>query len=259
MKLRLFFDKIGHKRFSIGNNQADIYAIFANFSTLANLLLGVLISLFIVIGNPLHRILTMRLLMLAASFDAIDGRIARMSNTKPRLGAQFDTLADLVSFAFAPAFIILDMYYNLNNNFAFFIAIIYFFSATFRLSKFMLEPTYGYFKGMPSPVAALFIASWYVIEDPDMVLATIAIAFLSALMIVSLPYTGMKTAESIFQRFYFIFTVIMMLLFIFSPNSWFNTLGIIFIIFILYFALVGPLQGYHNINQQKKRMKSENK
>ncbi|MHA2250576.1 MAG: CDP-alcohol phosphatidyltransferase family protein [Candidatus Kariarchaeaceae archaeon] len=250
-KRPFFLDFIGRRRIQIGKYEADMYAILANFSTLANLLLGFLISFFIIIANPLNRILAMRFLMLGASFDAIDGRLARLSNTKPRLGAQFDTAADLVSFGFAPGFMIIDMYYNEDLYFAFLLAGLYLFSASFRLSRFMLEPTFGYFKGMPSPVAALFVAALYLLEDPDLVFVAGSIALISVVMIVSLPYTGMKEVRSKFQLFYFVFTIVLMLLLMFSPNKWFETLAIIWIAYLYYFTILGPLHGYHGIRKLK--------
>lgn len=248
-------DRFGHKTITIGSNKADIYALLANFSTLSNLALGFVISFFILIGKPIDRIIAMRFLMLGASFDAIDGRIARLSNTKPRLGAQFDTLADQFTFAFAPGLMIVDMYHTLNFYFAFFLSGLYLFSASFRLSRFMLEPTHGYFKGMPSPVAALFVGAWYVLNDPDMVLAGVSIALISAVMISSLPYTGMKKVQTKVQLFYFIFTVTMMLLLTYSPSNWFSRLSIIWIVFIYYFSTIGALHGYYCIKKQQQLTK----
>ncbi len=43
---------------------------------------------------------------LAAIFDALDGRVARMLNTSSRFGAELDSLSDLVSFGVAPGFLL---------------------------------------------------------------------------------------------------------------------------------------------------------
>src|SRR5476651_2126282 len=39
----------------------------------------------------------------AAAFDALDGRLARMGGRESLFGAEFDSLADVVSFGIAPA------------------------------------------------------------------------------------------------------------------------------------------------------------
>ena len=114
--------RVGHKRIHFIGFEADVFALLANFSTLMNFTLGIIVTLAIVLGNPLDKILAMRFIMLGASFDAIDGRLARKSNTKPRLGAEFDTLADLATFGLAPSMLILHSFVDLNNSFAFLIA-----------------------------------------------------------------------------------------------------------------------------------------
>ncbi len=44
-------------------------------------------------------------IVLAAVFDMVDGRVARMTNTQSSFGEQFDSLSDLVSFGVSPALI----------------------------------------------------------------------------------------------------------------------------------------------------------
>src|SRR5918993_456982 len=41
----------------------------------------------------------------AAVFDGVDGRVARLTGTSSEFGVQFDSLADLVSFGMAPALV----------------------------------------------------------------------------------------------------------------------------------------------------------
>ena len=44
-------------------------------------------------------------IVLAAILDALDGRLARLSNTGTRFGAELDSLVDVVSFGVAPGFL----------------------------------------------------------------------------------------------------------------------------------------------------------
>jgi CDP-diacylglycerol--serine O-phosphatidyltransferase len=233
-------DRFGHKRLKLLNQEADIYALLANFSTLMNFLLGLVVALGIILGNPLNRILAMRFIMLGASFDAIDGRLARRSNTKPRLGAQFDTLADQSTFGLAPSMLILHGFNGLNQYFAFMLAAMYLFAAWFRLSRFMLSPTHGFFNGMPSPVAATYVAAWYMLPDVDITLFAFNMALISTVMVVNLPYTAMKTVTTLFQKINFAFTISLMLLLTYSPNSWMEPLAIVWILNVFYFIVFGP-------------------
>ena len=233
-------ESIGHKRVKVGSLQADVYALLANFSTLMNFLLGAIVSLGIILNHPLQRYWAMRCIMLGASFDAIDGRLARRSHTKPKLGAQFDTAGDLSTFGLAPALLIFDRVGHFNANFALLLAAFYLYGAWFRLSRFMLTPTYGYFNGMASPVAATFVAAWYVQANADIVLFCGSMALISTVMIVSLPYTAMKVVDTIFQKANFVFTICLMLLLTYSPNDWMEFLAKIWIINVLYYTIFGP-------------------
>ncbi|WP_411729898.1 CDP-alcohol phosphatidyltransferase family protein, partial [Paraperlucidibaca sp.] len=44
-------------------------------------------------------------IFLAALFDGMDGRVARMTNTQSAFGAEYDSLSDMVSFGVAPALV----------------------------------------------------------------------------------------------------------------------------------------------------------
>lgn len=244
-------DRFGHRRVRVFNLEADIYALLANFSTLMNFILGIIVALGIILGNPLDRILVMRFIMLGASFDAIDGRLARRSNTKPRLGAQFDTLADQATFGLAPSMLILHSFNSINQYFAFLLAGMYLFAAWFRLSRFMLSPTHGFFHGMPSPVAAIYIAAWYMLPDLDPTLFAANVALISTVMVVNLPYTAMKTVTTWFQKANFIFTVTLMLLLTYSPSSWMEPLAKLWIIYVFYFIVAGPYNARLAFNKQQ--------
>src|SRR5690554_7691473 len=44
-------------------------------------------------------------IFLALVFDGMDGRVARLTNTQSAFGEQYDSLADMISFGVAPAFV----------------------------------------------------------------------------------------------------------------------------------------------------------
>lgn len=95
--------------------------------------------------------------------DALDGRVARATNTGSRLGSELDSLVDVISFGLAPAMI---MYYAVLNRggwdwvFSFaFVA-----CAALRLARFNVEQAgraKRYFHGLPSPAAGLTLATYY--------------------------------------------------------------------------------------------------
>ena len=170
-------------------------------------------------------------------------QLARRSNTKPKLGAQFDTAADLFTFGFAPAAMILSILYFFNPYLAAIVSGVYLFSASFRLSRFMIDQTtsrMGYFKGMPSPPAALFIAGWFLLPEVNPAIASLYFVFIAGIMISSLPYTAMRIVNTLFLKIFFGFTIVMMLAFTYAPDSWMISIGYFWIGYGLFYGLFGP-------------------
>ena len=107
---------------------------------------------------------------LAGIVDFLDGFVARLFKATSPLGAQLDSLSDVVSFGVAPGIILyqfLRFSYareenGLNTSILFLIpAFIYSCAAAYRLAKFNLDQTKSYhFKGVPTPAAGLLIASF---------------------------------------------------------------------------------------------------
>ena len=44
-------------------------------------------------------------IFIAMIFDGLDGRVARMTNTQSEFGAEYDSMADMVSFGIAPGLV----------------------------------------------------------------------------------------------------------------------------------------------------------
>jgi len=112
----------------------------------------------------------------AAGFDALDGRLARLGGRESLFGAEFDSLADVVSFGMAPTLL---MFYQILSpttgnyewfrNIGWFIGFIYLLCAAMRLARFnvitnpLLRPaakdSSKDFVGLPVPAAASTVAS----------------------------------------------------------------------------------------------------
>src|SRR5580692_10327532 len=103
-------------------------------------------------------------ILLACIFDLFDGRVARMGGRESPFGREFDSLADLISFGAAPAFlvhrIVLRNVFVAYPQIGWFIASIYLVCGAFRLARFnCLAAMSGggggkEFLGFPIPSAA---------------------------------------------------------------------------------------------------------
>ena len=79
-------------------------------------------------------------ILLACIFDLFDGRVARMAGVESPFGREFDSLADLVSFGVAPAFlvhrVVLPEVFEGHAQLGWFIASVYLLAGAFRLARF---------------------------------------------------------------------------------------------------------------------------
>ena len=112
----------------------------------------------------------------AAAFDALDGRLARMGGRESLFGAEFDSLADVISFGMAPALLMCYLIlspttgsYEWFRNIGWLIGFIYLLCAAMRLARFnvitnpLLRPgskeSSKDFVGLPVPAAASTVAA----------------------------------------------------------------------------------------------------
>ena len=117
--------------------------------------------------GPIERALLF--ILLACIFDLFDGRVARMAGVESPFGREFDSLADLVSFGVAPAFlvhrVVLREVFENYPEVGWFIASVYLLAGAFRLARFNCLATMAgtgggkEFLGFPIPAAAGLVAS----------------------------------------------------------------------------------------------------
>lgn len=100
-------------------------------------------------------------IFVAMVLDSMDGRVARMTNTQSEFGAQYDSLADMVSFGAAPALVIYEWSLKGMGKLGWLAAFVYVAGAALRLARFNTNITVvdkRYFQGLPSPAAAGLVA-----------------------------------------------------------------------------------------------------
>ncbi|WP_415886755.1 CDP-diacylglycerol--serine O-phosphatidyltransferase [Neptuniibacter sp. QD37_6] len=93
--------------------------------------------------------------------DGLDGRVARMTNTSSAFGAEYDSLADMVSFGVAPSLVVFSWVLDDIGKLGWFAAFIYVAGAALRLARFNTQigsTDKRYFIGLPSPAAAAAVA-----------------------------------------------------------------------------------------------------
>ena len=156
-------------------------------------------------------------ILLACIFDLLDGRLARMGGVESAFGREFDSLADLISFGAAPAFLIhrvvLRQVFSEHPEVGWFIASIYLICGALRLARFnclaAMEGGGGgkEFLGFPIPAAAGLVASltlfllWGEKTDRDLAdppwsfILPGVLLFLSVMMVSEVKYPSFKTLD----------------------------------------------------------------
>jgi CDP-diacylglycerol--serine O-phosphatidyltransferase len=106
------------------------------------------------------------LILVAMVFDALDGKVARLAHATSDMGRELDSLCDVISFGVAPAVIVktLAAYQNYLPRLGWAASALFVMCAALRLARFNIETgdaeeAHWYFKGLPSPAAAGFIAA----------------------------------------------------------------------------------------------------
>lgn len=174
--------------------------IFPNLFTAASAFLGV-IGIIASSNGDFEKAAIYILLSLV--LDGLDGRVARITKTTSKFGAEFDSLADVIAFGVAPAML---FYFSIAHNFgrvgALFCALYVVFGAI-RLARFNImsvsEPSV--FIGIPIPGAAVVLTMWVLtyLEYPFMrgleIVMLILLGIISFLMVSNIRYPSFKKID----------------------------------------------------------------
>ena len=104
-------------------------------------------------------------IIFAALFDWLDGRIARLIKGTSEVGKELDSLADVISFGVAPAFIMYFWTLSSLGKFGWLLCLIYVSCVALRLARFNVnsnqEPSWkdNFFEGVPSPAGGILVLS----------------------------------------------------------------------------------------------------
>lgn len=183
-----------------------------NLITLLNLFSGIL-SIYFASKGDLS--LAGWLIFLAAIFDFLDGMSARLLKAWSEIGKQLDSLADVVSFGVAPAFIVHHLILSSHGRQTWdvsgldilpFIPFLLPLFSAFRLAKFNVdERQTDSFIGLPTPATGILLASLPLVKEQlyagqslfYMVVTNTyfyigLVLVLSLLMVSELPLFGLK-------------------------------------------------------------------
>ena len=207
---------------------------------------------FIAVSNEKYYVAAWAI-VIATIFDMLDGRIARLTKTTSAFGLQYDSIADVISFGMAPAFLVYAWVLKPFGRMGWMAAFLYLLCGALRLARFnVTKPDLkdNQFIGLPIPAAAAMIASIVIVFGGIMyahpILMAAVVYFLAFLMVSNIRYPSFKKLE-LRQRVTFTrFLFVILLFYVFATIP-----QIALFVFCATYTLLGPVKVLFSITEKK--------
>lgn len=156
-----------------------------NMFTFGNLFCGFLSIGYIINGDSKNATI---LIFIALMLDALDGRAARILGVSNDLGKELDSLADIVSFGVAPAFLVAHSYFSDLGMMGLFLTGLFPIFGSYRLARFNVtnqDESLKHFKGVPITLAGGIVTFMVLFEKSISLWAFVPIFYLLCILMVS--------------------------------------------------------------------------
>lgn len=197
-------------------------------------------------------------IFVAMIMDGLDGRVARLTNTQSAFGAEYDSLADMISFGLAPALVMYVWSLSSLGKLGWLAAFVYTAGTALRLARFNTQVGRAdkrYFQGLASPAAAAVMAGFvwigqsYQLEGRVIaIIAFVVTALMGVLMVSNVRYRSFKDLD-LKGRVPFVAILVVVLVFVLISI---DPPQILFTVFALY-ALSGPVITLITLRRRKAR------
>lgn len=199
-------------------------------------------------------------IIISAVFDGLDGRIARFTHATSQFGYEYDSLSDLAAFGVAPGILAYLWALEPFGRLGWLAAFMYVICGALRLARFNVQKNSleaNYFKGLPIPAAACFIAALILFlsalkESPEnkSLLIIVIIYILSFLMVSTINFMSFKEFDIRKQK---PFNVLVSIILIFMVIAYKPKI-ILFFIGVLY-ILSGPVITLYRLHGKRSQAK----
>ena len=209
------------------------------------------------------------LILVSFVLDGLDGRVARITKTTSDFGAQYDSLADVVSFGVAPSvflyqWFLKDVNFLINSwlELGVIIASLYLVSVLLRLARFNTSKSKDFFIGLPCPLGAILVTLSYIMINKAgleitahkeiSVFLTLLVSFL---MISKFSYFSFKNFGSDEKiKFYWLFFIIFLLVItLINPYMVLLLLAIIYSLSGLFINIFRKIKKRKNMYKEESR------
>ena len=199
-------------------------------------------------------------ILISSIFDALDGKVARLTGTTSRFGVEYDSLADLVSFGVAPGILMYSWALRPFGKLGWLAAFLYVVCGALRLARFNVQVTTvesKRFVGLPIPAAASMVAACVLlfyhlggsgtIKKASILLLIYILAFL---MVSGFRYYSFKDPELVKrQPFGFLVLAIFIIMVVVAQPE------IMFFLLFLCYVASGPLGYLLRLLRRRRRLR----
>jgi CDP-diacylglycerol---serine O-phosphatidyltransferase len=183
----------------------------------------------------------------AGMLDTLDGRVARLSKTGTRFGAELDSLVDIVSFGVAPAFLMYQLEFASAGEAEWIFCYFYAMAAAIRLARFNITQAgraKKSFIGLPSPAAGMTLAMFYPFTTTplyqqvfqlmprhrlmQLLMILLTILMVSNVRYAAVPRAGLRTLRGLLG----LATILVVVVFgVFEHDAFFFPLGVAYVVY----------------------------
>jgi CDP-diacylglycerol--serine O-phosphatidyltransferase len=198
----------------------------------------------------------------AALFDQMDGRLARLTRSTSKFGAEYDSLCDLVSFGMAPAILLFNWSLQPFGRIGWLACFLYCACGALRLARFNVQANVvekNYFQGLPIPMAAGIVASSVLAfkdlgleanKNPGLLAMTVLLAIV---MVSNFRYRSFKDLD-LKERLPFKYLIVGVSLI--AVVAWWPEV-MLFVVFMTY-ATLGAVFGVFRLGKNVKKLRPSN-
>ncbi len=185
-------------------------------------------------------------IFVAMVMDILDGKVARLTKTTTRFGVEYDSLADVVSFCVAPAFLLYAWALTRLGRAAWLAGFLFVICGALRLARFNVASGTAdrrYFIGLPTPAAAGLVAAAVLLLEGEeltrweLLVISSATYLLALLMVSTFRYWSFKEVDFARRRPFGTIVVMVLGVLIIATQPQF----VLFVLFSAY-VLSGPVR-----------------
>ncbi len=201
-------------------------------------------------------------ILVSCLFDALDGKIARFTQSTSHFGTEYDSLSDLVAFGVAPAVLVFQWALVGFGRLGWLACFMYVVCGALRLARFNVQKDTieaNYFKGLPIPAAAsliasivLFLAALGKTAEARHAVILVLMYGLSFLMVSTVRYFSFKELDLRKQKpfNFLVFIILVCLVVAYKPR-------IMLFFALTFYLLSGPALFLHGLRRNRAAKKAE--